>query len=39
MHAFHLFIENRGRIFSHVRPSYERAVSDLDRPMHISLWV
>jgi hypothetical protein len=28
----------RGCIFSHVRPSYERAVSDLDRPMNISLW-
>ncbi len=31
--------ETRGRIFSHVRPSCERAVSDLDRSMHISLWV
>jgi hypothetical protein len=30
---------SRGRIFSHVRPFYERAVSDLDRPMHRSLWV
>jgi hypothetical protein len=31
----------RGRIFSCVQPSYERAVSDLDRSMHISLrfWV
>jgi hypothetical protein len=29
----------RGRIFSHVRPSYEQAVSDLDRSMNISLWV
>ncbi len=28
-----------GRIFSRVRPAYERAVSDLDRSMHISLWV
>ena len=28
-----------GHIFSHVQPSYERAVSDLDRPMHISLFV
>ncbi len=28
-----------GRIFSHVRPSYEWAVSDLDRSMNISLWV
>jgi len=27
-----------GRIFSCVRPSYERAVSYLDRSMHISLW-
>ncbi len=26
-------------IFSCVRPSYEQAVSDLDRSMHISLWV
>jgi hypothetical protein len=30
---------SRGRIFSHVRPFYERAVSDLDRSMHRSLWV
>ncbi len=30
---------NRGCIFSRVRPSYEQAVSDLDRPMHILLWV
>jgi len=29
----------RGHIFSHVRPFYERAVSNLDRPMHRSLWV
>jgi hypothetical protein len=29
----------RGRIFSHVRPLYEQAVGDLDRPMHSSLWV
>jgi hypothetical protein len=29
----------RGRIFSHVQPSYERAVSDLDKSMNISLWV
>ncbi len=28
-----------GRIFSCVRPFYERAVSDLDRPILISLWV
>jgi hypothetical protein len=28
-----------GSIFSHVRPSYEQAVSDLNRSMHISLWV
>ncbi len=26
-----------GHIFSHVRPFYERAVSNLDRPMHRSL--
>ncbi len=30
---------SRGRIFSHVRPLYEWAVSDLDRSMHRSLWV
>jgi len=29
----------RGRILSRVRPFYERAVSDLDRSMHRSLWV
>jgi hypothetical protein len=29
----------RGRIFSHVRPFCELAVSDPDRSMHISLWV
>ncbi len=29
----------RGRIFSHVWPFYEQAVSNLDRPMHRSLWV
>jgi len=29
----------RGCIFSHVQPFYERVVSDLDRPMHRSLWV
>ncbi len=29
----------RVRIFSHVRPFYERAVSNLDRFMHRSLWV
>jgi hypothetical protein len=29
----------RGRIFSCVRPLYERAVRDIDRSMHISLWV
>ncbi len=29
----------RGRIFSRVWPIYEWAVSDLDRPMHRSLWV
>jgi hypothetical protein len=28
-----------GRIFSHVWPFYEWAVSDLDRSMHRSLWV
>jgi hypothetical protein len=30
---------DRGRSFSCERPFYERAVSDLDRPMNISLWV
>ena len=30
---------NRGRIYSHVPPSYERAVGDLDRSVNISLWV
>ncbi len=29
----------RGHIFSHVRPFNERAVSNIDRPMHRSLWV
>jgi hypothetical protein len=29
----------RGRIFSHVQPFYERAVSYQDRSMHRSLWV
>jgi hypothetical protein len=29
----------RGLIFSCVQPFYERAVSDLDRPMHRFLWV
>jgi hypothetical protein len=29
----------RGHIFSRVCPFYERAVSDLDRSMHRSLWV
>ncbi len=28
-----------GHIFSRVQPFYERAASDLDRYMHISLWV
>jgi hypothetical protein len=32
-------LKSRGRIFSHVRPSYERAVGDLERSMNISLWV
>ncbi len=32
-------IDARGRIFSRVRPFNERAVSDLDRSMHRSLWV
>ncbi len=31
--------DNRGRIFSCVRPFYEQAVSDLDWSMHRSLWV
>ncbi len=30
---------SRGCIFSHVRPFYERAVSDLDRSMYRSLWI
>ncbi len=29
----------KGHIFSHVRPSYEQAVSDLDRSMHTSVRV
>jgi hypothetical protein len=29
----------RGRIFSCLQPSYEQAVSNLDRSMNISLWV
>jgi hypothetical protein len=29
----------KGRIFSCVRPFYERAVGNLDRSMHRSLWV
>jgi len=32
-------LANRGHIFIHVRPFYEQAVSDLDRPMYRSLWV
>ncbi len=28
-----------GHIFSHVRPFYELAVSNLDRSIHRSLWV
>ncbi len=36
---FLLFRDNRGPIFSHVQPFYECAVSDLDRSMHISLWI
>jgi hypothetical protein len=47
---FYLFYQNfsdfyltislsRGSIFSHVRPFYVQAVSDLDRSMHRSLWV
>jgi hypothetical protein len=34
-----VFLSSGGHIFSHVRPFYERAVSDLDRPIHRSLWV
>jgi hypothetical protein len=30
-------LDARGCIFSHVRPFYEQAVSDLDRSMHRSL--
>jgi hypothetical protein len=33
-----LFV-NKGRIFSRVQPFYERAMSNLDRSMHRSLWV
>ena len=33
------WVKSRGQIFSHVRPFYERAVSNLDRSMHRSLWV
>jgi hypothetical protein len=29
----------RGKIYSLVRPFYERAVGDLDRSMHRSLWI
>ncbi len=29
----------RGRIFSCVWPSYEQAISDLDRSINISLWI
>ncbi len=29
---------SRGCILSHVRPFYERAVSNLDRSMHRSVW-
>ena len=36
---FHQDFVARGHIFSHVRPFYERPVSDLDRSMHRSLWV
>jgi hypothetical protein len=40
MHAYAVFSKfTRGHIFSHVRPFFERAVSNLDRSMHISLWV
>ncbi len=31
--------DTRGRIFGHVQPFYERAVSDLNKSMHRSLWV
>ncbi len=31
--------DTRGHIFSHVRPFYERAVSNHDRSMHRFLWV
>ncbi len=33
----YIFILSRGCILSYVRPSYERAVSNLDRSMHISM--
>jgi hypothetical protein len=32
-------IDTRGSIFSRVQPFYERAVSNLDRSMYISIWV
>ncbi len=31
--------DTRGRIFSRVRPFYERVMSNLDMSTHISLWV
>ncbi len=37
-HCLH-FSVSRGRIFSHVRPFYERAVSNLDRSMHRFQWL
>ncbi len=36
---YELCLKYRGRIFSHVQPFYELAVSNLDRSMHRSLWV
>ncbi len=35
----HHIKKDKAHIFSHVRPFYEWAMSDLDRSMHRSLWV
>ncbi len=39
MVSLHQYFVARGHIFSHVQPFYERDVSNLDRPLHRSLWV